>query len=250
MQGAIQKWVDHSISVTVNLPNNASEELVGDLYVEAWKSGCKGVTVYRDGSRTGVLLARDEKKDDELNKFPSKRPVELEAEIVRFQNNKEKWIAFIGLYNNKPYEIFTGIADDEEGILLPKSVNTGFIVKSKDHEGNSRYDFQFCNKRGFKTTVEGLSYKFNKEFWNYAKLISGVLRQGMPVEQVVKLISGLQFDSESISSWKNGVERSLKKYISDGTKANGIKCENCGAHSVIYQEGCLICTDCGSSKCG
>jgi len=250
MQGAIQKWVDHSISVTVNLPNDVSESLVGDLYVEAWRSGCKGVTVYRDGSRAGVLVSKDKKKDDELNKFPSKRPVELEAEIVRFQNNKEKWIAFIGLYNGKPYEVFTGIADDEEGILLPKSVNSGTIVKSKDQDGNSRYDFQFCNKRGFKTTVEGLSYKFNKEFWNYAKLISGVLRQGMPVEQVVKLISGLQFDSESISSWKNGVERSLKKYISDGTKANGIKCENCGADSVIYQEGCLICTDCGSSKCG
>jgi ribonucleoside-diphosphate reductase alpha chain len=249
MQGAIQKWIDHSISVTVNLPADVNEALVGSLYIEAWKSGCKGVTVYRDGCRSGVLVARDNNKEVE-NEFPTKRPVELEAEIVKFQNNKEKWIAFIGLYKGKPYEIFTGIADDEEGILLPKSVNNGYIVKSKDAEGNSRYDFQFCNKRGFKTTVEGLSYKFNKEFWNYAKLISGVLRQGMPVEQVVKLISGLQFDSESISSWKNGVERSLKKYISDGTKANGIKCENCGNDSVIYQEGCLICTDCGSSKCG
>ncbi|MGB5989674.1 MAG: adenosylcobalamin-dependent ribonucleoside-diphosphate reductase [Marinifilaceae bacterium] len=250
MQGEIQKWVDHSISVTVNLPANVSEELVGKLYIEAWKSGCKGVTVYRDGCRSGVLVSRDDKKEENTNAFPDKRPIELEAEIVKFQNNKEKWIAFIGLYKGKPYEIFTGIADDEEGILLPKSVNKGYIVKSKDGDGNSRYDFQFCNKRGFKTTVEGLSYKFNKEFWNYAKLISGVLRQGMPVEQVVKLISGLQFDSESISTWKNGVERSLKKYISDGTKASGIKCENCGADSVIYQEGCLICTDCGSSKCG
>lgn len=250
MQGEIQKWVDHSISVTVNLPANVSEELVGNLYIEAWKSGCKGVTVYRDGSRSGVLVSKDDNKKEDIDAFPSKRPVELEAEIVKFQNNKEKWIAFIGLYKGKPYEIFTGIADDDEGILLPKSVNKGYIVKNKDTEGNSRYDFQFCNKRGFKTTVEGLSYKFNKEFWNYAKLISGVLRQGMPVEQVVKLISGLQFDSESISTWKNGVERSLKKYISDGTKANGIKCENCGADSVIYQEGCLICTDCGSSKCG
>lgn len=249
MQGAIQKWVDHSISVTVNLPSDVSENLVGELYIEAWKSGCKGVTVYRDGSRSGVLIS-NENKEEELNKFPSKRPIELQAEIVKFQNNKEKWIAFIGLYNGKPYEIFTGIADDEEGILLPKSVNEGFIVKNKDEEGHSRYDFQFCNKRGFKTTVEGLSYKFNKEFWNYAKLISGVLRQGMPVEQVVKLISGLQFGSESISTWKNGVERALKKYIPDGTKANGTKCENCGADSVIYQEGCLICTDCGSSKCG
>ena len=249
MQGAIQKWVDHSISVTVNLPSDVSEDLVGDLYIEAWKSGCKGVTVYRDGSRSGVLISND-KKEEEEQSFPTKRPYELEAEIVKFQNNKEKWIAFIGLYNGKPYEIFTGIADDEEGILLPKSVNSGFIIKNKNLEGQSRYDFQFCNKRGFKTTVEGLSYKFNKEFWNYAKLISGVLRQGMPVEQVVKLISGLQFESESISTWKNGVERALKKYIPDGTKANGTKCENCGADSVIYQEGCLICTDCGSSKCG
>lgn len=249
MQGEIQKWVDHSISVTVNLPNNVSEELVGELYVEAWKSGCKGVTVYRDGSRSGVLISKDD-NEEELNRFPAKRPKELEAEVVRFQNNKEKWIAFIGLYAGKPYEIFTGIQDDDEGISLPKSVSTGHIMKNVDSDGHSRYDFQFCNKRGFKTTVEGLSYKFNKEFWNYAKLISGVLRQGMPVEQVVKLIADLQLDSENINTWKNGVERALKKYIVNGTKANGVKCTNCGSESVIYQEGCLICTTCGSSKCG
>ena len=249
MQGAIQKWVDHSISVTVNLPNDVSEELVGKLYIEAWKSGCKGCTVYRDGSRSGVLVSnKDSKKLD--SSLPAKRPEELEADIVRFQNNKEKWIAFIGLYEGKPYEIFTGIYDDDEGILLPKSVNKGKIIKRKDEEGNSRYDFQFCNKRGFKTTVEGLSYKFNKEFWNYAKLISSVLRHGMPIAQVVKLVSDLQLDSENINTWKNGVERALKKYIPNGTKADGSICDNCGSHSVVYQEGCLICKECGSSKCG
>lgn len=248
MQGRVQKWVDHSISVTVNLPNNVSEELVGDLYIEAWKSGCKGCTVYRDGSRSGVLVAHGDKKEDK--NLPPKRPDELEADVVRFQNNKEKWIAFIGKYNDRPYEIFTGIIDDEEGIMLPKSVSKGIIIKSRDEEGNSRYDFQFCNKRGFKTTVEGLSYKFDKEFWNYAKLISGVLRHGMPIEQVVNLVAGLQLDSENINTWKNGVERALKKYIPNGTKALGAKCTNCGSDSIIYQEGCLICKSCGTSKCG
>ncbi|RXQ92990.1 adenosylcobalamin-dependent ribonucleoside-diphosphate reductase [Ancylomarina salipaludis] len=250
MQGRIQKWVDHSISVTVNLPSDVSEELVGDLYVEAWKSGCKGCTVYRDGSRSGVLIANDKKEGAGDKDMPEKRPTELEAEVVRFQNNKEKWIAIIGLYNGKPYEIFTGIQDDEEGILLPKSVNKGFILKRKDEEGNTRYDFQYSNKRGFKTTFEGLSYKFNKEFWNYAKLISGVLRHGMPIEQVVNLVSGLQLDSENINTWKNGVERSLKKYIPNGTKAKGMTCTDCGSEHIIYQEGCLICQSCGTSKCG
>ncbi|RZT92370.1 ribonucleoside-diphosphate reductase class II [Ancylomarina subtilis] len=248
MQGRIQKWVDHSISVTVNLPSDVSEELVGDLYVEAWKSGCKGCTVYRDGSRSGVLISNDKKEDEKG--LPEKRPAELEAEVVRFQNNKEKWIAIIGLYKGQPYEIFTGIQDDEEGILLPKSVNKGFILKRKDEEGNTRYDFQYSNKRGFKTTFEGLSYKFNKEFWNYAKLISGVLRHGMPIEQVVNLVSGLQLDSENINTWKNGVERSLKKYIPNGTKAKGMTCTDCGSEHIIYQEGCLICQSCGTSKCG
>ncbi|MBL4560332.1 MAG: ribonucleoside-diphosphate reductase, adenosylcobalamin-dependent [Bacteroidales bacterium] len=248
MQGKVQKWVDHSISVTVNLPNDVPESLVGELYIEAWKSGCKGCTVYRDGSRSGVLLANDTK--EESLDMPEKRPEELEAEVVRFQNNKEKWIAFIGLYNGQPYEVFTGIVDDEEGILLPKSVNKGVIIKRREEDGSSRYDFQFCNKRGFKTTFEGLSYKFDKEFWNYAKLISGVLRHGMPIEGVVNLVAGLQLDSENINTWKNGVERALKKYIPNGTKAKGAICTSCGSEHIIYQEGCLICQSCGTSKCG
>ncbi|KIO44344.1 ribonucleoside-diphosphate reductase [Sanguibacteroides justesenii] len=249
MQGRVQKWVDHSISVTVNLPADVTEELVGQLYIEAWKSGCKGCTVYRDGSRSGVLVANKEKKQ-ETGSMPSKRPKELDAEIVRFQNNKEKWIAFIGLYEGKPYEIFTGIADDEEGIMLPKAVTDGKIVKNVDEDGNSRYDFQFSNKRGFKTTVEGLSYKFNKEYWNYAKLISGVLRYGMPITQIVELVAAMEFDNENINTWKNGVERALRKFIPDGTEATGSVCENCGSKSIVYQEGCLICKVCGSSKCG
>ena len=248
MQGKVQKWVDHSISVTVNLPNDVPESLVGELYIEAWKTGCKGCTVYRDGSRSGVLLSNDTKK--EKQDLPDKRPTELEAEVVRFQNNKEKWIAFIGLYKGKPYEVFTGIVDDEEGILLPKSVNKGVIIKRKEEDGSSRYDFQFCNKRGFKTTFEGLSYKFDKEYWNYAKLISGVLRHGMPIEGVVNLVSDLQLDSENINTWKNGVERALKKYIPNGTKVKGGVCTSCGSEQIIYQEGCLICQSCGTSKCG
>ena len=250
MQGQVQKWVDHSISVTVNLPSDVTEELVGNLYIEAWKSGCKGCTVYRDGSRAGVLVSnKDKKQTTSPNEMPAKRPMELDADVVRFQNNKEKWIAFIGLYNGRPYEIFTGIADDEEGIMLPKAVTSGKIVKHYDAEGNSRYDFQFQNKRGFKTTVEGLSYKFDKEYWNYAKLISGVLRHGMPVHQAVELVASMEFDNENINTWKNGVERALKKYIPNGTEATGEKCENCGS-PVVYQEGCLICKTCGTSKCG
>ena len=250
MQGQVQKWVDHSISVTVNLPSDVTEELVGNLYIEAWKSGCKGCTVYRDGSRAGVLVSnKDKKQTANPNEMPAKRPMELDADVVRFQNNKEKWIAFIGLYNGRPYEIFTGIADDEEGIMLPKAVTSGKIVKHYDAEGNSRYDFQFQNKRGFKTTVEGLSYKFDKEYWNYAKLISGVLRHGMPVHQAVELVASMEFDNENINTWKNGVERALKKYIPNGTEATGEKFENCGS-PVVYQEGCLICKTCGTSKCG
>ena len=250
MQGQVQKWVDHSISVTVNLPSDVTEELVGNLYIEAWKSGCKGCTVYRDGSRAGVLVSnKDKKQTANPNEMPAKRPMELDADVVRFQNNKEKWIAFIGLYNGRPYEIFTGIADDEEGIMLPKAVTSGKIVKHYDAEGNSRYDFQFQNKRGFKTTVGGLSYKFDKEYWNYAKLISGVLRHGMPVHQAVELVASMEFDNENINTWKNGVERALKKYIPNGTEATGEKCENCGS-PVVYQEGCLICKTCGTSKCG
>ncbi len=251
MQGGVQKWVDHSISVTINLPSTASQELVGQLYIEAWKSGCKGVTVYRDGSRAGVLVADTDKKEEETKvSFSKKRPDELSADVVRFQNNKEKWIAFVGLMDGRPYEIFTGLADDEDGILLPKSVQTGVIIKNRDEDGVSRYDFQYKNKRGYKTTIEGLSHKFDKEFWNYAKLISGVLRHGMAIADAIDLVSGLQLDSESINTWKNGVERALKKYIPNGTKAKKGTCESCGSENLTYQEGCLICPDCGSSKCG
>jgi len=260
MQGRIQKWVDHSISVTINLPNDATEELVGKLYEEAWRVGCKGVTVYRDGSRSGVLIAvedkNEDKKDDKkehcfcYNEDYLVRPKELDCDVVRFQNSKDKWIAFVGLSNGRPYEIFTGLADDEEGILLPKTVTEGKIIKTVDHAGNKRYDFQFANKRGYKTTVEGLSHKFDKEFWNYAKLISGVLRYGMPIDQVIKLVSGLQLDNESINTWKVGVERALKKYIPDGTQINEKPCPECGQQSLVYQEGCLTCKNCGYSRCG
>ncbi len=253
MQGRIQKWVDHSISVTINLPNDVSEELVGKLYVEAWKSGCKGCTVYRDGSRAGVLVAAKEEADAQkphIHEAVDIRPKELDAEVVKFQNKKEKWIAFVGLLNGRPYEIFTGLADDEDGILLPKTVMHGKIIKNADEHGNKRYDFQYSNRRGYKTTIEGLSDKFKPEFWNYAKLISGVLRYGMPIDQVLKLVSGLELDSESINTWKNGVERALKKYLPNGTLAKGQTCPNCGNESLVYQEGCLICTSCGNSKCG
>ncbi|GAA4281204.1 adenosylcobalamin-dependent ribonucleoside-diphosphate reductase [Gaetbulibacter aestuarii] len=254
MQGAIQKWVDHSISVTINLPNDVPEELVGELYMKAWEVGCKGVTVYRDGSRSGVLISTGEKKEEtpetNLSVFPVKRPQTLGADVIRFQNNKEKWIAFIGLIDNRPYEIFTGLADDEDGILLPRWVNEGLIIKNRDEHGVSRYDFQFKNKRGYKTTIEGLSHKFNPEFWNYAKLISGTLRHGMPIDKTVDLINSLQLDSESINTWKNGVVRALKRYVANGTKAKGQHCGHCGSENLIYQEGCLTCQDCGSSKCG
>ena len=275
MQGAIQKWVDHSISVTVNLPNSVDEALVNKLYVEAWRSGCKGCTIYRDGSRSGVMISvsRKDKKEDEQAKKEAEndlnsaeehheycnckqpqvievRPKELDCDVVRFQNNKEKWVAFVGLLDGYPYEIFTGLQDDEEGIALPKSVTKGKIIKQTADDGTHRYDFQFENKRGYKTTVEGLSEKFNPEYWNYAKLISGVLRYRMPIDHVIKLVGSLQLKSESINTWKNGVERALKKYVTDGTQASGLKCPVCGQETLVYQEGCLICTNCGASRCG
>lgn len=254
MQGAIQKWIDHSISVTINMPAEVTEEVVGELYMEAWKSGCKGVTVYRDGSRSGVLISNSEKKEEPSNEeetrvFPTTRPTVLEADVVRFQNSRDKWIAFIGLIDGKPYEIFTGFADDEDGILIPRWVNDGMIIKNRDAEGNSRYDFQYKNKRGHKTTIEGLSYKFNPEYWNYAKLISSTLRHGMAIEKVVDLINSLQLD-EAINTWKNGVARALKRYVPDGTEAKKQQCQNCNSTNLHYQEGCLTCKDCGSSKCG
>ena len=250
LQGAVQKWVDHSISVTINLPNEVSEELVGKLYMEAWKAGCKGVTVYRDGSRSGVLISNESETEETLTAFPTKRPQVVEADVVRFQNNKEKWIAFIGLIDEQPYEIFTGLADDEDGILIPRWVNDGLIIKNRDEDGTSRYDFQYKNKRGYKTTIEGLSHKFNPEYWNYAKLISSTLRHGMPIVKVVDLINSLQLEGESLNTWKNGVARALKRFVTDGTEAKGQKCDNCRSTNLIYQEGCLTCKDCGSSKCG
>ena len=272
MQGAIQKWVDHSISVTVNLPNNVDEQLVNDLYMEAWRSGCKGCTIYRDGSRSGVMISVTKKKEQKTEgeqdapeletghehpvpecrppEVVEKRPDILECDVVRFQNNKEKWVAFVGLLNGYPYEIFTGLQDDEEGILLPKSVTKGRIIKQINPDGTKRYDFQFENKRGYKTTVEGLSEKFNPEYWNYAKLLSSVLRYRMPLDHVVRLVGQLSLNDETINTWKNGVERALKKYISDGTAARGQQCPNCGQETLVYQEGCLICTNCGASRCG
>ena len=272
MQGAIQKWVDHSISVTVNLPNTVDEQLVNDLYMEAWRSGCKGCTIYRDGSRSGVMISVSKKKEQKTEgeqdapeletghehpvpecrppEVVEKRPDVLECDVVRFQNNKEKWVAFVGLLNGYPYEIFTGLQDDEEGIMLPKSVTKGRIIKQLNPDGTKRYDFQFENKRGYQTTVDGRSAKINPEYWNYAKLLSSVLRYRMPLDHVVRLVGQLSLNSESINTWKNGVERALKKYISDGTIARGQVCPNCGQESLVYQEGCLICTNCGASRCG
>ena len=258
--------MDHSISVTVNLPNNVDEALVNKLYVEAWRSGCKGCTIYRDGSRSGVMISvsKKDKKKEEHHETPEPitvpalnhplvqeiRPKVLDCDVVRFQNNKDKWVAFVGLLDGYPYEIFTGLQDDDEGIVLPKTVVKGKIIKQTNEDGSHRYDFQFENKRGYKTTVEGLSEKFNPEYWNYAKLISGVLRYRMPIDHVIKLVGSLQLKDESINTWKIGVERALKKYIIDGTRANGQKCPVCGQETLVYQEGCLICTNCGASRCG
>ncbi len=245
MQGAIQKWVDHSISVTINLPSDVKEELVSELYLTAWKEGCKGATVYRDGSRAGVLVSTS--SEEKKNEWSPLRPKVLDADVIRFQNNEEKWIAFVGLKDGVPYEIFTGLQDDEM-FPIPKSIVKGKIIKNKDDAGNTRYDFQYTDKYGYKNTLGGLSHMFKPEFWNYARLISGVLRYGMPAKDVVELVSSMKLDSESINTWKNGVERSLKRYIPNGTKAKG-KCDHCSSTNLIYQEGCLICTDCGTSKC-
>jgi len=262
MQGRIQKWVDHSISVTINLPSDVSQELVGKLYTEAWKNGCKGVTVYRDGSRSGVLVSNDKKEKKETKKeetkvkefienkkFSPKRPPVIEADVVRFKNNNEEWVAFIGIVNDAPYEIFTGKVD-EDVLLIPKSIKRGYILKKVVEDGKKRYDFQYKDKQGYKTTIEGLSRMFDKEYWNYAKLISGVLRHGMPIVDIVNLVKSLQLDADTINNWRNGVERALKRYIPDGTKATkGATCEMCHADALVYQEGCLICQNCGYSKC-
>jgi len=249
MQGAIQKWVDHSISVTVNLPEDISEEMVSEVYRTAWECGCKGMTVYREGSRSGVLV--EVKKKEDAAARPRKRPESLEADVVRFRNGSEKWIAFVGMFKGQPYEIFTGILD-EETRTVPQSVEHGWIVKVKDPAtGKSRYDFHYVDAYGYPNVVGGISHMFNKEYWNYAKLISGVIRNGMPIVDILNLVHGLSLDSESINSWKNGVERALKKYIPDGTRdETGKTCPNCGGHSLVYQEGCLVCMDCGYSKCG
>lgn len=251
LQGAIQKWVDHSISVTVNLPNSVTEDLVAKVYRTAWECGCKGITVYRDGCRDGVLVsAKEEDKKAANGESPNsglKRPLELEADVIRFTNGKESWIAFVGMYNNRPYEIFTGQVD-EEALYIPKYVTHGKIVKVKESDGTKRYDFKYTDKYGYTNTMGGISRMFNEEFWNYAKLISGVLRNGMPIVQVVTLVSSLHFDSDFINTWKNGVARALSKYVPTGTKINK-QCSECGEEAIVFQEGCLVCTSCGHSKC-
>ncbi|OFX80273.1 MAG: ribonucleoside-diphosphate reductase, adenosylcobalamin-dependent [Bacteroidetes bacterium GWE2_29_8] len=252
MQGAIQKWVDHSISVTVNVPNNAKEELIGEIYTTAWEEGCKGITVYRDGSRTGVLVKKEEKKsetkkDEVLEHHAPIRPKVLDADIIRFQNDYEKWIAVVGLLNGRPYEIFTGKA---ESFPIQSWVEKGWVIKAKNEDGTTRYDFEYKDKEGYKVSIQGLSRMFSKEYWNYAKLISGVLRHGMPLVYVVDMVGNLKLDIESINTWKIGVERALKKYIPNGTKPTETQCPECNNNSLIYQEGCVSCTSCGFTKCG
>ncbi len=248
MQGAIQKWVDHSISVTVNLPSDVTEQLVSEVYITAWESGCKGVTVYRDGSRNGVLVS-NKKKEKQTSERPLHRPKELNADIVRFKNGDEDWIAFVGMSNGQPYEIFTGKIE-EDAMFIPRKITKGVILKVREEDGSKRYDFQYKDKYGYTNTIGGISRLFDSEFWNYAKLISGVLRNGMPIVDVVHLVESLRLDSETINTWKNGVARALHKYIPDGTKPKAPKCPECGQDSLVYQEGCLVCTTCGHSKCG
>ncbi len=251
LQGAVQKWVDHSISVTVNLPHDISEEMVAKVYQSAWECGCKGITVYREGSRAGVLVSSEGEKDKPASIKPKKRPQSLEADVIRFRNGSEQWIALVGKLGGQPYEIFTGIVD-EDTRNIPRSIESGWIVKETDPAtGNSRYDFHFQDKYGYPSVVGGISHMFNKEYWNYAKLISGVLRNGMPIVDVLNLVQGLELDSTTINTWKNGVERALKRYIPNGTRdESGKKCKHCGSSNLVYQEGCLVCLDCGYSKCG
>ena len=245
MQGEIQKWVDHSISVTVNLPRDIKEEMVAKVYETAWKSGCKGITVYRDGSRTGVLVSANEGKSIR----PKKRPKSLEADVIRFKNGNEHWIAFVGKQNGKPYEIFTGLTDDSRD--LPLGIKSGTIVREVEEDGKSRYDFHYKDRFGYPGVLGGISHMFQQEYWNYAKLISGVIRNGMPIVDILSLVKGLNLNDESINTWKNGIERALKQYIPNGTRdESGQKCEMCGSSNLIYQEGCLICQDCGHGKCG
>ena len=252
MQGAIQKWVDHSISVTVNLPADVTEELVSQVYLTAWESGCKGMTIYRDGSRSGVLVSNEAKKEEEVDTFRETkappRPKELEVEVVRFMNEDERWIAFVGLLNNKPYEIFTGKSTD---FYIPDYVKKGWVIRQKENETSpARYDFEYEDSYGYRVTHRGLSRSFKKEYWNYAKLISGILRHGMPLQYVVELVDNLSFDNVSITTWKNGVVRGLKKFIPDGTQT-GHSCPQCQEkNSIVYKEGCMTCTSCGYSKCG
>jgi len=256
LQGSVQKWIDHSISVTVNVPNECSEDLVSQIYQTGWEEGCKGITVYRDGSRSGVLISNDEKNDAEKDKVINafletqapKRPVKLEAEIVRFNNESEKWIAVIGLLDGRPYEIFTGGAEESFSIL--SHVDKGWVIKSKAEDGTTRYDFQYEDSHGYKTTIEGLSRTFNKEYWNYARLISGVLRHGMPLSFVVDMVNNLHLNDETLNTWKKGVVRSLKKFIPDGTKPAENVCSSCNEEALVYEEGCLNCKSCGHSKCG
>jgi ribonucleoside-diphosphate reductase alpha chain len=254
MQGAIQKWVDHSISVTVNIPEETTEEMVSKIYMAGWESGCKGITVYRDGSRSGVLVSNDDKgKKEEAGAFMETqappRPKVLEADIVKFNNNHEKWVAIVGTIDGRPYEIFTGRAEDSFSIL--GHVDKGWVIRNKSQDGRARYDFQYEDKDGYKTTIEGLSRTFNQEYWNYAKLISGVLRHGMPIAFVVEMVANLHLSDESLNTWKNGVQRALKRYIPDGTKVDGKACPECSAEEgLVFKEGCLTCVDCGYSKCG
>jgi len=254
MQGAIQKWVDHSISVTVNVPNETTEEMVSKIYQTAWEVGCKGCTIYRDGSRSGVLVASTDKKEDANSLIfkesaAPKRPERLEVEVIRFQNNQEKWIAIVGVLNGRPYEIFTGRAEDT--FIFPKYVTKGWVLKQKDELGNKIYNFQYLDKDGYRVTMEGLSRSFDKKYWNYAKLISGILRHGMPLTHVVSLVDGLSTEQDHINTWKNGVVRALKKFIPDGTQAAKTACPSCDDEDgLIYKEGCLSCKSCGYSKCG